>query len=118
MMRGYTQLQCPNGCTAGRFEALNAPLIVDRQGRYLTHDATQATYVCETCQSVAIDLVGAARQMVRDGELEDGGEHTLTCPACGMEMLPPEDDPFATMVECPDCGTRFQVDEGVTRLSE
>jgi len=106
-------LHCPNGCEDGRFEALNAPLIVDRSGRYVSHDDGSATYVCARCQSVAVDLASAAREM------QYGEERTLVtlqCPACGLEMLPPEDDPLAALLECPACETRFAVEEGMSRL--
>jgi DNA-directed RNA polymerase subunit RPC12/RpoP len=107
-------LRCPNGCEEGRFEALNAPLIVDRAGRYVEHDASTATYVCARCQSVAVDLAGAAREM-RHAE-ERGAPVVLRCPACGLEMLPPEDDPMTDVVECPACETRFSVEEGMDHL--
>lgn len=106
-------LQCPNGCEDGRFEVLNAPLIVDRAGRYVEHRAEAATYVCERCQSVAVDIAAAAREMERH---EESGQQVLVCPSCGLEMLPPEDDPFANLVECPACETRFGVEEGTPRL--
>ena len=105
-------LVCPNGCPEQRFEALNAPLFVDAQGRYLGHDGSGATYVCSTCQSVAVDVRAAAAEMRRS----DQQPVTLTCPACGMRMLPPEDDPLAPVVECPACETRFEVEEGIARL--
>jgi DNA-directed RNA polymerase subunit RPC12/RpoP len=106
-------LWCPAQCEEGRFEALNAPLIVGRDGRYLTHDDRRATYVCAVCRGVAIDLAEAARQM-RD---EDAPAMvTLTCPACAAVMLPPEDDPMATLVECPQCGQQFTPEEGTLRL--
>jgi hypothetical protein len=106
-------LACPNNCPDGRFEALNAPMLVDRTGRYAGHDDSRATYVCAVCQSVAVDVAAAAREMRRNH-----GERvvTLTCPSCGMRMLPPEDDPMASLVECPACETRFEVEEGTARL--
>ncbi|HKR99495.1 MAG TPA: hypothetical protein VJU79_08270 [Candidatus Dormibacteraeota bacterium] len=106
-------LHCPNDCEDGRFEALNAPLTVDRNGRYLEHDGSAATYVCVHCQSVAVDLAGAARELQYG---EERSQVTITCPACGLEMLPPEDDPLATLLECPACETRFAVEEGMARL--
>jgi DNA-directed RNA polymerase subunit RPC12/RpoP len=108
-------LACPNQCPEGRFEALNAPMFVDRSGRYAGHDDSRATYVCAVCQSVAVDVAAAAREMHRRG---DGDERavTLTCPACGMRMLPPEDDPLAPVIECPACENRFEVEEGTRRL--
>ena|SRR2546421_4363975 len=107
-------LRCPNGCTEGRFEALNAALIVDSRGTYVGHDARVATYVCTTCQSVAVDVAAAAREMLRDTVAT--APSTLVCPACSSEMLPPEDDPLADLLECPACGARFAVDEGMPRL--
>lgn len=88
-------------------------MFVDRAGRYTGHDASRATYVCAVCQSVAVDVAAAAREMQRrDDELVV----TLTCPMCGMRLLPPEDDPLAAIVECPACETRFEVEEGTERL--
>lgn len=109
-MRG--DLQCPHGCEGGRFEALNAPLFVDRQGRYLDHDDSQATFVCAVCQSVAIDTTAVGRAMAIAGE---AGVLVLVCPSCGVEMLPPE-DPLAAIVECPACETAFTIEEGQPRL--
>ncbi len=112
-MRRPGELHCPNGCDGGRFEALNAPLIVDRQGRYVTHQDRAATYVCAVCQCVAIDIAAAAREMARSGIAPTTG---LTCPSCNASMLPPEDDPLADLVECPFCDTRFSIEEGMPRL--
>lgn len=112
-MRRAGELHCPNGCEGGRFEALNAPLFVDRRGRYLGHEDRAATYVCALCQSVAIDIAAAAREMARSGIAPAS---TLTCPGCGSRMLPPDDDPLADLVECPFCETRFSMEEGMARL--
>jgi DNA-directed RNA polymerase subunit RPC12/RpoP len=106
-------LACPNNCPEGRFEALNAPMFVDRAGRYAGHDAGRATYVCAVCQSVAVDVAAAAAEMHRRG---DEQAITLICPSCGMRLLPPEDDPLAALIECPACETRFEVEEGMPRL--
>lgn len=106
-------LHCPNGCPEGTFEALNAPLIVGRDGAYISHDARAATYRCTSCSSVAVDLWAAAREMQHDRSAQPP---TLTCPACGTMMLPPVDDPLATLVECPACGQRFAIEEGMPRL--
>lgn len=106
-------LQCPNGCPEGLFEALNAPLIVDRSGRYVRHDRSAATYVCVACQGVAIDVAAAAREMRR---VTAAVSAVLHCPVCGLDMAPPEDDPFATELECPGCAARFSVDEAMRRL--
>ncbi|MBV9100640.1 MAG: hypothetical protein JOZ46_04975 [Candidatus Dormibacteraeota bacterium] len=88
---------------------MNAPLIVDGSGRYLEHDSTTATYVCMRCQSVAVDVAAAAREMRLRETLQTD---TLVCPVCGLEMLLPEEDPDAAVVECPACETRFGVEEG------
>lgn len=109
-------LQCPNGCPDGRFEALNAPLVVDRAGRYVSHDASRATFVCARCQGVAVDVAAAAREMERDHRYSGDLPDVLTCPGCGTEMLPPEDDPLAALLECPMCGQRFSPEEGRGRL--
>ena len=106
-------LQCPNSCSDACFEALNAPVFVDRRARYLSHDSSRATYVCKTCQSVAIDVAAAAQEMSRRGF--DPGV-TLTCPTCQTIMLPPIDDPLASVVECPVCSTHFAIEEGFARV--
>jgi hypothetical protein len=108
-------LWCPAQCEEGRFEALNAPLIVGRDGRYLTHDDRRATYVCAVCRGVAVDLAAAAREM-RDQDAPP--MVTLTCPACAAVMLPPEDDPLAELMECSQCGQRFSPEEGTLRLHD
>lgn len=102
-------LQCTNRCGGERFEALNAPVFVDRAGRLQEIDASRATYLCATCGGVALDVAAAAREM-RDRDVVE--PQALTCPACGTEMLPPEDDPAADLLECPVCGQRFNPDEG------
>lgn len=106
-------LVCPNRCDARRFEALNAPLYVDPAGRYIEHDARQAAYVCAECGSVAVDIAAAMREAEAP---RDADPQTLVCPGCGAEMLPPEDDPLAGMVECPMCDTRFTIEEGSPTL--
>lgn len=107
-------LSCINGCRDRRFIALNAPLFVDSRGTYVGHDATRATYVCAVCDAVAIDVAEVAREMRRSGDAEQ--PQALVCPSCGIGMLPPEEDPFAPMVECPACETRFAVEEGLRRV--
>ena len=106
-------LHCPSGCTGGEFEALNAQVIVDRNGRYLRHQIDAPAYVCAVCQSVAVDLAAAAREMERETTVQP---QQLRCPSCGLEMLPHEDEPFAQLVECPACETRFGVEEGTRWL--
>ena len=92
-------LQCPNGCPDGLFEALNAPLIVDRGGRYVRHHSDAATYVCAACQSIAIDMAEVVREMQRVTHVESV---VLLCPGCGLEMLPPEHDREAERRVAPD----------------
>jgi len=53
------------------------------------------------------------REMQRRG---DDPPVTLSCPACGMRLLPPEDDPLAPVIECPACETRFDIEEGMAHL--
>ena len=106
-------LQCPSGCTEGLFELLNGRVLVDRTGRYVRHESGVATFVCATCQSVAVDLAAAAREMRDVATLVLA---TIECPSCGLEMLPPEDDSFALELECPACEVRFSLDEGTRRL--
>lgn len=106
-------LHCPNGCAEGVFEILNVQVLVDRGGRYVRHRGEAPAYVCATCQSVAVDLAATAREMERDTAARPA---TLVCPSCGLELLPPEDDPFAAVVECPACETRFGVEEGMPHL--
>jgi DNA-directed RNA polymerase subunit RPC12/RpoP len=106
-------LHCINGCGGDRFEALNTPVFVDAGGALIELDASRATYICATCGGVALDIAAAAREMHQREILEP---QTLICPACGTEMLAPEDDPLAELLECPICGQRFSSDEGRTRL--
>lgn len=107
------QLACPNRCRSDRFEALNAPLFVNGSGGYVGHDASRATYVCSVCAAVAIDVGAAAREMERETAATPP---SLLCPGCATRMLMPEDDPLASLVECPLCGQRFSVEEGSSRL--
>jgi transcription elongation factor Elf1 len=113
MQRKRGDLRCPNGCGGGRFEALNAPLLVDSGRRYLEHDDSRATFVCAECQAVAVDIAEVAEAMRRDAETEP--QH-LTCPHCQAELLPPLDDQLAPYVECPICETRFAIEEAMPHL--
>jgi uncharacterized C2H2 Zn-finger protein len=106
------QLHCPSGCSDGRFEALNAQIVANAEGEYVGHDFSQATFRCMRCQSIAVDVAAAAREMHR----HEFSEPTLTCPSCGMVMLPPEDDPFVERVACPSCDQVFSVEEGTRSL--
>ena len=109
----HGDLQCPAGCSSGRFEALNAPLYVDSRRRYLEHDDSRATFLCADWQAVAVDLAEAARAMRADAEPEP---QVLGCPHCATELLPPLDDELAPYVECPNCETRFAIEEGMPHL--
>jgi uncharacterized protein YbaR (Trm112 family) len=106
-------LRCPNGCGGGRFEALNAPIHVDRRRRYLDHDDSRATFVCADCQAVAVDLAEVAMAMRLEEEILP---LVLVCPHCGEAMLPPADDELTPNVECPACEKRFALEEGMPRL--
>jgi uncharacterized protein YbaR (Trm112 family) len=106
-------LHCPSGCPDGVFELLNAEVLVDRTGAYLRHRGRGATYVSATCQSVAVDLAGVAREMRREASVLP---EVLHCPSCGLELLLPEDGPLTDVLECPACETRFGVEEGMRRL--
>jgi hypothetical protein len=108
-----SELRCPSNCPEGLFEALNATLIVNRDGTYAGHEAHGSTFLCVTCRGVAIDLAAAAQEMVNDHAADPV---TLTCPACHAVMLPPEDDPLASRVECPSCEQRFFIEEGMPYL--
>lgn len=88
-------------------------MFVDRSGRYVGHDGSRATYVCAVCQSVAVDVAAASREMHLHG---DEPAAALTCPSCATRLLPPEDDPLAAVIECPVCETRFDIEEGMPRL--
>jgi len=109
----HLDLHCPSGCEEGVFEVLNAEVLVDRAGAYLRHRAGAATYVCATCQSVAIDMAGVSREMRRERSVEP---EVLHCPSCGIELLPPEDEALTDVLECPACETRFGLEEGMRRL--
>ncbi len=106
-------LRCPNQCARGLFEVVNATLVVDRDGDYVTHEARRSVYLCIECRGVAVDVAAAARELLSSDEIEQA---TLTCPVCGTEMLPPEDDPLARLMECPACAHRFTVEEGSAHL--
>jgi DNA-directed RNA polymerase subunit RPC12/RpoP len=58
---------------------------------------------------VALDLAAAAREMRAP---QRAPTESLVCPTCGIELLAPDDDPEAPLVECPACETRFGVEEG------
>lgn len=107
-------LVCPSGCRGGRFEVLGAPVYVDESGRYLSHQDRGATFRCAECQAVAIDLAAAAKAMAR--ETGYAASQTLRCPACGTELLPPEDHDPAADLECPACGHIFSWEEGSPSL--
>lgn len=106
-------LHCPNGCEEGVFELLNAEVLVDRSGAYLRHRSGGAAYVCATCQAIAVDLAGVVREMRRETTVQPEVVH---CPACGIELLLPEDEPLTDVLECPACEARFGVEDGMRRL--
>jgi uncharacterized protein YbaR (Trm112 family) len=107
-------LVCPSACRGGRFELLGAPVYVDESGRYLSHQDRGATFRCAECQAVAIDLAAAATAMSR--ETGYAPPNTLRCPACGADLLPPEDHDPAADLECPACSHTFSWEEGSPSL--
>lgn len=107
-------LVCPSGCRGGRFELLGAPVYVDDSGRYLSHQDRGTTFRCAECQAVAIDLAAAAQAMAR--ETSYAPSQTLRCPACGADLLPPEDHDPAADLECPACAHIFSWEEGSPSL--
>ena len=110
----HRNLVCPSGCRGGRFEILGAPVLVDSRGSYLTHHDQVATFRCDECQAVAIDLAAAARAAARDTRYAPAP--TLRCPACGATLLSPEDHEASADLECPDCGAIFSWEEGSPSL--
>lgn len=106
-------LHCPNGCPEGRFEALGAVVVVDRRSHLVDVATGASTFVCATCRSVAVDLAAVPVEMA--GELEVTRQH-LVCPACRLEMLPPEEDPLAPVLQCPGCRAHFTPEEGMPHL--
>ncbi|HUY97733.1 MAG TPA: hypothetical protein VMW47_08990 [Verrucomicrobiae bacterium] len=115
-MAGARQLVCPHGCRPERFELVGGEVFVDRTGAYAGHRDGRATFRCEVCQMVAIDLRAAARAMRRQRTTVD--PLALRCPGCGGWLLAPEEDPTAQLMECPSCGTRFDREEGTPSLGE
>lgn len=101
-------LACPNGCPGGRFELLGGHVTVDAEGRCLGHGDRTATFACELCGSVAVDLSQVAREL-REPPLASVEE--LVCPACGARLLAP-DDPEPGQLQCPDCEALFFAEEG------
>ncbi|MBV8300686.1 MAG: hypothetical protein JOY68_02045 [Candidatus Dormibacteraeota bacterium] len=73
-----------------------------------------ATYVCLTCRSVAVDVAAVAQELHDPEPVEP---LVLECPGCGLEMLPPDDDAGAVMLQCPACETRFAIEEGMRHLT-
>jgi uncharacterized protein YbaR (Trm112 family) len=88
-------------------------VFVDAGGGLVAFDTSSATFVCAACGGVALDVAAVAHEM-RRREVVD--PPVLTCPACATEMLAPEDDPLAELLECPVCGQRFTSEEGTPRL--
>ncbi|HVA21482.1 MAG TPA: IBR domain-containing protein [Candidatus Micrarchaeia archaeon] len=113
-MAGSRQLVCPHGCRPARFELIGGAVFVDAAGAYAGHRDGRASFRCEVCQTVAIDLRAAQRAMRRERRQAD--PEALRCPGCGGWLLAPEDDPAAVVMECPTCGTRFEREEGMPSL--
>ncbi|MGH7667252.1 MAG: hypothetical protein ACREN1_08100 [Candidatus Dormibacteria bacterium] len=85
-------------------------MYVDAAGRYLSHQDQAASFRCAECQAVAIDLAAAARARARDTGYAP--EPVLSCPACGDQLLAPEERDDTSDLECPGCGAIFSWDEG------
>jgi uncharacterized protein YbaR (Trm112 family) len=111
---GRRHLVCPYGCQPGRFELLGGAVFVDSKGSYLSHEDKVASFRCDSCGAVAMDLAAAAAAQVR--EQHAAPTDTLTCPACSSTLLLPDDHNAAAQLECPDCGTLFSLEEGRPHL--
>lgn len=114
MTTGRRHLVCPYGCQPGRFELIGGAVYVDSEGRYLSHDGRMASYRCEICGSVAIDLAAAAAARLRDTGAAAAA--TVICPSCQVRLLPPEDLDPTSQLECPGCGAVFSFEEGSQHL--
>lgn len=87
---------------------------MDSSGRYLSHRDREASFRCAECQAVGIDLAAAASARARD--TGDSPLPILRCPACGDDLLAPEDHDEGADLECPGCGAIFSWDEGSPSL--
>lgn len=114
MSAGKRHLVCPYGCQPGRFELIGGAVFVDARGSYLSHEERLASFRCDLCGAVAVDLAAVAAARSRDGSVAQ--EATLTCPGCGDRLLPPTDLEPSAQLECPGCATQFSVEEGSTHL--
>ncbi|HVD02548.1 MAG TPA: hypothetical protein VNF75_00150 [Candidatus Dormibacteraeota bacterium] len=114
MTAGKRHLVCPYGCQPGRFELIGGAVYVDSRGSYLSHEERLASFRCDSCGAVAVDLAAAAAARARDGSTAQ--EATLKCPACGARLLPPNDLEPTSQLECPGCATVFSVEEGSPHL--
>ncbi len=114
MTAGRRHLVCPYGCQPGRFELIGGAVFVDPQGRYLSHEDRLASFRCEICGSVAIDLAAAAAARARD--LGAAAMATVVCPSCQARLLPPDDPDPSSQLECPACGSVFSFEEGSEHL--
>jgi ribosomal protein S27E len=111
---GKRHLVCPYGCQPGRFELIGGAVFVDPRGLYLSHEERLASFRCESCGSVAVDLAEAAAARAR--ESGSAGQLTVTCPACGTRLLPPLEMDPGSQLECPNCGAVFSFEEGSQHL--
>jgi predicted RNA-binding Zn-ribbon protein involved in translation (DUF1610 family) len=111
---GKRHLVCPYGCQPQRFELIGGAVFVDQRGLYLNHEERLASFRCESCGAVAIDLADAAAARAR--ESGSAGQITVTCPACGTRLLPPDELDPGAQLECPSCGAIFSFEEGSQHL--
>ncbi len=114
MSAGRRHLVCPYGCQPGRFELIGGAVYVDSRGVYLSHEERLASFRCEVCGSVAIDLAAAAAARARDTGA--AALASVICPSCQTRLLPPEDLDPASHLECPGCGAEFSFEEGSQHL--
>ncbi|MHB1526613.1 MAG: hypothetical protein ACYCZN_10085 [Candidatus Dormibacteria bacterium] len=114
MAASKRQLVCPYGCLPARFELLGGAVFVDARGSYLEHQDKVASFRCAGCGAVALDLAAAAAAMAR--EQRSAPATTVTCPACGVVLLPPDDYDAGAEMECPECEGVFSLEEGSPHL--
>ena len=114
MTAGRRNLVCPYGCQPGRFELLGGAVFVDPRGSYLSHEDRVASFRCDSCGAVAMDLAAAAAAQIR--EQVTAPTSSLVCPACGTKLLLPEDHDPGAQLECPSCATIFSLEEGRPHL--
>ncbi len=84
------------------------------RGSYLEHQDKVASFRCAGCGAVALDLAAAATAMAR--ERRSAPATTVTGPACGAVLLPPDDYDAGAEMECPEREGVFSLEEGSPHL--